>query len=186
MKLLESVKTMINVDISTKLDNGVSRIVIFEVNGHAIAQKNQRAAALCASVSIATLLTANSIKFLGLDNLVGIESEDGFFKITVKSIDRTIDGLLENLRYTMLALQEQHNESVSVNTHDDLLHKFNAENIMTPEEALVLVGSVPLEDPVHPHLSYPMDEIKKIQEAYKIVESALEELRFLKNQNKGD
>ncbi len=45
---------------------------------------------------------------------------------------------------------------------------------MTKElEALKLLGSVPLENPVSPQFSLPKDEIAKMQEAYKLLEKAL-------------
>jgi len=43
-------------------------------------------------------------------------------------------------------------------------------------KSLEKVGSIPLDDPVHPHLSMPMDKIKEIQEAYKYVEKYIKEM----------
>lgn len=70
---------------------------------------------------------------------------------------------------------------IDENNADSLIKILGDE--MSPEEALEILGSIPLTIPSHPHLmNLPRQcsSIKEVQDAYKIVKKALEELRELK------
>jgi|SRR5690554_3393274 len=61
---------------------------------------------VCASVSTATILSANLIKRLNQDNNVIVEIKDGYFHLKVKKQTSEIKAICENLVWTMSELQE--------------------------------------------------------------------------------
>ena len=44
---------------------------------------------------------------------------------------------------------------------------------MDRRQALVIIGAIPLEDPVHPHMSMSKENQAKVNEAYKVIERDL-------------
>jgi uncharacterized protein YsxB (DUF464 family) len=168
--------------------NGLQTIQEFLVTGHAM--NNEGASReLCASISIATTITANAIVFLALEGNVDVERASGYFRINVKKENHAITALLENLRFTLESLKEQYPSHVEEIVTEglielDITSELNMEDQldMIPEMALLTIGNIPLEIPSHPHLSMSKEDILKIQKAYKVVQKALSELKTLKKQ----
>lgn len=63
---------------------------------------------VCASVSMATFMTVNAIKFLKLEHVIETNLNDGYFKINQKSHNNTVNSLLKNLDYTIRDLIRQY------------------------------------------------------------------------------
>ncbi len=95
-------KIMITFKIDLKEE--IKEIII---EGHANNGKESHAA-LCAAVSMAALMTANTIKHLDLDHFVIIETRDGYFEIKSVISDKTVQDILKNLQYTMEDLIKQY------------------------------------------------------------------------------
>lgn len=62
---------------------------------------------VCASVSTATILSANLIKRLNQDNNVTIKIKDGFFHLKVKTQTNEVLAVYENLVWTLKELKEE-------------------------------------------------------------------------------
>ena len=77
------------------------------VTGHAN-YKKQGEDIVCAAVSAATLVTANAIEHLRLSHKIDLVVNDGYFKLAQKELDSTVQGLMENLRYTLIDLEKQY------------------------------------------------------------------------------
>jgi len=77
------------------------------VSGHANYKKSGEDI-VCAAVSAATLVTANAIEHLGLNQKIDLTVEDGYFKLTLNVSDSIVQGLMENLEYTLNDLQKQY------------------------------------------------------------------------------
>ena len=77
------------------------------VSGHANYKKSGEDI-VCAAVSVATLVTANAIEHLGLNQKIDLTVEDGYFKLTLNVSDSIVQGLMENLEYTLNDLQKQY------------------------------------------------------------------------------
>ncbi|MFA5526779.1 MAG: ribosomal-processing cysteine protease Prp, partial [Acholeplasmataceae bacterium] len=87
---------MINVVIK-KIDGHIQKMT---VSGHAqYKQKGQDI--VCAAVSSATLVTANAIEHLGLNQTIDLTVDEGYFNLKVKSYHETVSKLLDNLEYTL-------------------------------------------------------------------------------------
>lgn len=77
------------------------------VKGHANYKKSGEDI-VCAAVSAATLVTANAIEHLKLDQKIDLTVEEGYFQLTINVFDPIIQGLMENLEYTLNDLQKQY------------------------------------------------------------------------------
>jgi uncharacterized protein YsxB (DUF464 family) len=77
------------------------------VSGHANYKKSGEDI-VCAAVSAATLVTANAIEHLGLNQKIDLTVEEGYFKLTMNVFDSIIQGLMENLEYTLNDLEKQY------------------------------------------------------------------------------
>ncbi|RJX26785.1 MAG: ribosomal-processing cysteine protease Prp [Acholeplasma sp.] len=77
------------------------------VSGHAHYKKAGQDI-VCAAVSAATLVTANAIEHLGLNQFVDLAVDDGYFKIELKEENQTIQALFENLKYTLTDFEKQY------------------------------------------------------------------------------
>lgn len=77
------------------------------VTGHANYKKHGEDI-VCAAVSAATLVTANAIEHLRLSHKIDLVLNDGYFKLAQKELDSTVQGLMENLRYTLIDLEKQY------------------------------------------------------------------------------
>jgi uncharacterized protein len=63
---------------------------------------------VCAAVSTATILTANAIEHLKLDQFIELEVSEGYFKISLKENQDIVLGLLKNLEFTLQDLEKQY------------------------------------------------------------------------------
>ena len=77
------------------------------VTGHAGYAKHGQDI-VCAAVSAATLVTANAILHLKLNDAIHLDVKEGYFKATLKKHDDIVIKLLENLEYTLLDLEKQY------------------------------------------------------------------------------
>lgn len=177
---------MITFKVTYTIDKntGFQTICKILVTGHA--QNSEGALKdLCASVSTAALLTANAITLLLLKESVNVEVSSGYLYIEVKEENQIISALLENLRYTIESLNEQYPGYIEETILDSVDIIKTIDNIepktqLSPEEALKIIGNIPLDIPAHPHLSMPEGKKKEIQDAYRVIQLALYELKALK------
>jgi uncharacterized protein len=102
---------MINVTIERFRTGGVIWEVLAE--GHALYESGKENI-VCASVSTATIVTANAIKYLRNKKFFELETSPGYFKIHPTRYDTIIDGLLKNLEFTLDELQKQYPEHIKV------------------------------------------------------------------------
>ncbi len=63
---------------------------------------------VCAAVSTATILTANAIEHLNLNQAIDLDVSEGYFKISLIEKQETVIGLLKNLEYTLNELEKQY------------------------------------------------------------------------------
>ena len=64
---------------------------------------------VCASISTACIVTANLIEKLNLSyNIIDLVCDEGYFRLSVKTIDETLNGIFENLEYTMEDISKQY------------------------------------------------------------------------------
>jgi uncharacterized protein YsxB (DUF464 family) len=77
------------------------------VSGHANYKKHGQDI-VCAAVSAATQVTANAIEHLKLSHKIDLTVNEGYFKLAQKELDSTVQGLMENLRYTLDDLEKQY------------------------------------------------------------------------------
>jgi len=63
---------------------------------------------VCAAVSTATILTANAIEHLKLNQAIDLDVSEGYFKISLIDKQDTVFGLLKNLEYTLNELEKQY------------------------------------------------------------------------------
>lgn len=80
---------------------------LIKVEGHAEFAKFGKDI-VCASVSTATILSANLIKKLGQKDYVEIEISDGNFHLKVKTQTEEIKAVCENLIWTLQQLEESY------------------------------------------------------------------------------
>ena len=79
-----------------------------EVKGHAGYAKHGHDI-VCASISTACIVTANLIEKLNLSyNIIDLVCDEGYFRLSVKTIDETLNGIFENLEYTMEDISKQY------------------------------------------------------------------------------
>ena len=64
---------------------------------------------VCASVSTGLIMTANAIEVLGFKENFYVKIEEGFFELKVLQTNHIIEGLLNNLVYTLNELEAQYN-----------------------------------------------------------------------------
>lgn len=63
---------------------------------------------VCAAVSTATIITANAIEHLKLNQAIDLDVSEGYFKISLLEKQDTVIGLLKNLEYTLNELEKQY------------------------------------------------------------------------------
>ncbi|BCR36053.1 ribosomal-processing cysteine protease Prp [Mariniplasma anaerobium] len=63
---------------------------------------------VCAAVSTATILTANAIEHLKLDQLIDLDVSEGYFKLSLLKENDIVSGLIKNLEYTLHDLEKQY------------------------------------------------------------------------------
>jgi len=85
-------------------NNEINKIVI---KGHALFG-NYGNDIICASVSTMVILTINAITKLGYENNIKHIIKDGYLELDVIVKDKTVNGLLENLLYSLNDLQQQY------------------------------------------------------------------------------
>ena len=79
-----------------------------EVKGHAgYAKKGYDI--VCASITTACIITANLIEKLDLSyNVIDLVCDEGYFRLKVNTVDNTLNGIFENLEYTMENISKQY------------------------------------------------------------------------------
>ena len=81
---------------------------VLEVKGHAGYAKYGEDI-VCASISTACIMSANLIDKLNLGyNILDLDVKDGYFKIKVKIVDETVNGIFDNLIETLEELSKQY------------------------------------------------------------------------------
>ena len=81
---------------------------LIEVKGHA-GYANHGKDIVCASISTACIVTANLIEKLNLSyNIIDLVCDEGYFRLSVKTVDETLNGIFENLEYTMEDISKQY------------------------------------------------------------------------------
>ena len=79
-----------------------------EVKGHAGYAKHCHDI-VCASISTACIITANLIEKLDLSyNVIDLVCDEGYFRLKVKTVDPTLNGVFENLEFTMANISKQY------------------------------------------------------------------------------
>ena len=79
-----------------------------EVKGHA-GYADYGYDIVCASISTACIVTANLIEKLNLSyNVIDLVCDEGYFRLSVKTVDETLNGIFENLEYTMEDISKQY------------------------------------------------------------------------------
>ncbi|PKK92879.1 MAG: ribosomal-processing cysteine protease Prp [Tenericutes bacterium HGW-Tenericutes-6] len=63
---------------------------------------------VCAAISTATIMTANMIEHLGLQDYILVTMKDGYFKLDVLKEAHLINQVLSNLKYTIIELEKQY------------------------------------------------------------------------------
>ena len=63
---------------------------------------------VCAAVSTATILTANAIEHLKLDQHIDLDVSEGYFKLSLLKENDIVSGLIKNLEYTLHDLEKQY------------------------------------------------------------------------------
>ena len=81
---------------------------LIEVKGHA-GFANHGKDIVCASISTACIVTANLIEKLELSyNVLDLVCDEGYFRLSVNTVDNTLKGIFENLEYTMEEISKQY------------------------------------------------------------------------------
>lgn len=81
---------------------------LIEVKGHAGYAKHGKDI-VCASISTACIVTANLIEKLELSyNVLDLVCDEGYFRLSVKTVDNTLNCIFENLEYTMEEISKQY------------------------------------------------------------------------------
>ena len=79
-----------------------------ELKGHAGYAKEGRDI-VCASITTACIITANLIEKLDLSyNVIDLVCDEGYFRLKVKTVDKTLNGIFENLECTMEDISKQY------------------------------------------------------------------------------
>ncbi|HLT00333.1 MAG TPA: ribosomal-processing cysteine protease Prp [Acholeplasma sp.] len=98
---------MIQFEFKTEND----QIKHIKVKGHALFG-DYGTDIVCASVSTALIMTANAIEILGLNDHIQTKVKSGDFELKVKKYNPTVEGLLQNLKYTFSELEAQYNSHI--------------------------------------------------------------------------
>lgn len=77
------------------------------VKGHANYKKHGEDI-VCAAVSVATLVTANAIEHLKLNQHIDLTVEEGYYQMIMTSEHPVVLGLMENLEYALNNLEKQY------------------------------------------------------------------------------
>lgn len=85
-------------------NNQLSEII---VKGHAN-YKAKGEDIVCAAVSTATILTANAIEHLNLDQCIDLDVSEGYFKLSLLKENDIVSGLIKNLEYSLHDLEKQY------------------------------------------------------------------------------
>ncbi len=93
------------ITVKSMYDNNQVKQII--VKGHAN-YKAKGEDIVCAAVSTATILTANAIEHLDLDQHIDLEVSEGYFKLSLIKENDIVSGLLKNLEYTLHELEIQY------------------------------------------------------------------------------
>lgn len=93
------------ITVKSMYDNNQFKKII--VKGHAN-YKAKGEDIVCAAVSTATILTANAIEHLKLDQHIDLEVSEGYFELSLKSENDIVSGLIKNLEYTLHELEIQY------------------------------------------------------------------------------
>ena len=81
---------------------------VLEVKGHS-GYANYGEDIVCASISTACIMSANLIHKLNLGyNILDLEMKDGYFRIKIKNVDETVNGIFDNLIETLNELSIQY------------------------------------------------------------------------------
>jgi uncharacterized protein YsxB (DUF464 family) len=93
--------------ITSKFIYHNEKIIEIFVTGHANYKKHGEDI-ICAAVSASTLVTANAIEHLGLNQKIDLTVKDGYFNIKLKESNEIVEKLLKNLEYTLNDLEKQY------------------------------------------------------------------------------
>ena len=79
-----------------------------ELKGHAGYAKHGHDI-VCASITTACIITANLIEKLDLSyNVIDLVCDEGYFRLKVNTVDKTLNGIFENLEFTMEDISKQY------------------------------------------------------------------------------
>ncbi|VEU82631.1 ribosomal-processing cysteine protease Prp [Acholeplasma hippikon] len=93
--------------IKYKVKKNDDHIETIKVEGHALFGA-YGTDIVCASVSTGLIMTANAIEILGYKDKISLKVEEGFFELQVLQTNSIIEGLLNNLVYTLNELEAQY------------------------------------------------------------------------------
>ena len=63
---------------------------------------------VCAAVSTTLIVTANAIEHLKLSHMIDLTIDDGYFKLMILDNHSTLNGLIDNLEYTLNEIEKQY------------------------------------------------------------------------------
>jgi uncharacterized protein YsxB (DUF464 family) len=64
---------------------------------------------VCASITTACVITANLIEKLDLSyNVIDLVCDEGYFRLKVNTVDKILNGIFENLEFTMEDISKQY------------------------------------------------------------------------------
>jgi uncharacterized protein YsxB (DUF464 family) len=87
---------------------------VLEVKGHSGFAKYGEDI-VCASISTACIMSANLIDNLNLGyNILDLNVSDGYFKIKLKIVDETVNGIFDNLIETLNELSNQYPKHLKI------------------------------------------------------------------------
>ena len=87
---------------------------VLEVKGHS-GYANHGEDIVCASISTACIMSANLIDKLNLGyNILDLKVSDGYFKINLKIVDETVNGIFDNLIETFNELSNQYPKHLKI------------------------------------------------------------------------
>jgi uncharacterized protein YsxB (DUF464 family) len=87
---------------------------VLEVSGHS-GYANHGEDIVCASISTACIMSANLIDNLNLGyNILDLNVSDGYFKIKLKIVDETVNGIFDNLVETLNELSKQYPKHLKI------------------------------------------------------------------------
>ena len=87
---------------------------VIEVKGHS-GYAEHGSDIVCASISTACIITANLIDKLDLRyNILDLVCDEGYFRLQIKTNDKVVLGVFENLAETLDSLQQQYPKYVKI------------------------------------------------------------------------